>query len=274
MIYGIQRAEQFSPQSVEKDRAILEDVVGRLHGIIIPEQQLCEKDLSGAGNVFLNMGRLPATTAFLKQREDEGALVLNSGYGVEMCQRSRLDALMREKHIPMPKNEDSTMSRNAAISARNADGWWIKRGDAAAQRKEDVQFCQDDEALAKAKASFAERGITDIVVQSHVCGDLLKFYGVEGTSFFRYYYPGDDGESKFGDEQVNGRPHHYFFQKEHLRSTVEMLSRLVRTPIYGGDAIITPEGEFKIIDFNDWPSFSRCREEAAQAITQLVRYNM
>ena len=257
MIYGVARAEQFSPQSVEKDRAILEAVVERLHGILISEQQLCDADLMGMGNVFLNMGRLPETTAFLKEKEDEGALVLNSGYGVEMCQRSRLDALMREKHIPMPRRTGT-------------DGWWVKRGDAAAQSQEDVVFCKDDKALMKAKASFAERGVTDMVVQAHVCGDLLKFYGVEGTSFFRYFYPGDDGESKFGDEQLNGKPHHYFFQKEHLRSTVEMLSRLVRTPIYGGDAIIAPEGEFKIIDFNDWPSFSRCREEAANAIIQLV----
>ncbi len=259
MIYGIIRSEQFSPQSVEKDRAILTAVVERLHGMLIPEQQLCELDLTGLGNVFLNMGRLPETTAFLKQKEDEGALVLNSGYGVEMCQRSRLDALMREKHFPMPKET-------------GANGWWIKRGDAAAQCKDDVLFCESEAALEQAKAKFAQRGITDFIVQEHVCGDLLKFYGVEGTSFFRYYYPGDDGESKFGDEQTNGRPHHYFFQKEHLRSTVEMLSRLVRTPIYGGDAIITPEGEFKIIDFNDWPSFSRCREEAANAIVQLVAF--
>ena len=261
MIYGVARAEQFSPQSVEKDRAILAAVIERLHGMVVPEQQLCETDLIGSGNVFLNMGRLPETTAFLKQKEDEGAVVLNSGYGVEMCQRSRLDALMREKHIPMPRRTGT-------------GGWWVKRGDAAAQSQEDVLYCADDAALAKAKASFAERGVTDIVVQPHVCGDLLKFYGVEGTSFFRYYYPGDDGESKFGDEHINGKPHHYFFQKEHLRSTVEMLSRLVRTPIYGGDAIITSEGEFKIIDFNDWPSFSRCREEAANAIVQLVGFSI
>ena len=34
---------------------------------------------------------------------------------------------------------------------------------------------------------------------------------------------------------------------------------------------VTPEGEFRIIDFNDWPSFSHCREQAADAIVRLVR---
>jgi hypothetical protein len=103
---------------------------------LIPEQQLCESELTGCGNIFLNMGRLPKTTAFLKQKEDEGAVVLNSGYGVEMCQRSRLEALMREKHIPMPRKTGT-------------NGWWVKRGDAAAQCHQDVLFCKDDEALAK-----------------------------------------------------------------------------------------------------------------------------
>ena len=157
MIYGVARAKQFSPCSVEKDRAVLEEVVNRLHGTIVSEQELCRAAVVGSGNVFLNMGRLPETTAFLKAKEDEGALVLNSGYGVERCQRSRLEALMREKHIPMPR-------------VKGTDGWWIKRGDAAAQSRDDVQFCKDDKALAKAKASFANRDITDIVVQSHVRG--------------------------------------------------------------------------------------------------------
>ena len=38
-------------------------------------------------------------------------------------------------------------------------------------------------------------------------------------------------------------------------------SRLLHTPVYGGDAIVKSNGTYVIIDFNDWPSFSRCREE-------------
>ena len=39
---------------------------------------------------------------------------------------------------------------------------------------------------------------------------------------------------------------------------------------YGGDAIVRADGSFCIIDFNDWPSFSRCRDEAADAIAAFV----
>ena len=59
---------------------------------------------------------------------------------------------------------------------------------------------RDEEALAQAKTDLRQRGVTDIVVQAHVKGDLVKFYGVEGADFFRCYYPTDDGETKFGDE--------------------------------------------------------------------------
>lgn len=39
------------------------------------------------------------------------------------------------------------------------------------------------------------------IVQAHVPGDLVKFYAVKG-GFFKYFYPSDDGESKFGDENL------------------------------------------------------------------------
>ena len=31
------------------------------------------------------------------------------------------------------------------------------------------------------------------------------------------------------------------------------------------------DGSYVIIDFNDFPSFSRCRDEAAEAIVELIR---
>lgn len=257
MIVGIARAAQYSPNSVEKDRAILDAVVRRLHGVVVSEEQL-DTSLS-AQHRFLNMGRRPETIAWLKQREAEGARVWNSAYGVEQCRRDRFDALMRKHHLAVPPP-----NRQGAC--------WLKRADGAAQTKDDVVFCPDEAALAQQRARFEERGVS-YIVQPHVSGDLVKFYGVEPTGFFRTFYPGDDGQSKLGHEAVNGRPHHYFYQKEHLRATAEMLSRLARTPIYGGDAIVAPDGDFFIIDFNDWPSFSRCRDEAADAIVRLVAFS-
>ena len=39
-----------------------------------------------------------------------------------------------------------------------------------------------------------------MVIEAHVQGDIVKFYGVEGVGFFRYYYSGADAETKFGHE--------------------------------------------------------------------------
>lgn len=114
------------------------------------------------------------------------------------------------------------------------------------------------------------RGITDYVVSAHVVGDLVKFYGVGQGRFFRYYYPTDDGQSKFGNECHNGVACHYPFSEEVLRQEVERLAAATGASIYGGDAIVRADGSFCLIDFNDWPSFSRCREEAADVVTELV----
>ena len=146
----------------------------------------------------------------------------------------------------------------------------MKRGDASAQSKEDVRYCRDKQELEEVKKAFANKGIKDIVVQAHINGDLIKFYGIDGADFFKIYYPGDDGISKFGDELINGKPRHIYFECEELKNAAGQLARVVSTPIYGGDAIVNDDGDYFIIDFNDWPSFSRCREEAASAIANYV----
>ena len=101
-------------------------------------------------------------------------------------------------------------------------------------------------------------------------GDLVKVYGVRNTGFFRLFYPTDDGISKFGDERYNGMAQHYRFDKEGLQRKADLLAEAVGVDIYGGDCIVKADGTYCIIDFNDWPSFSRCREEAADAIVTLV----
>lgn len=116
-----------------------------------------------------------------------------------------------------------------------------------------------------------QRGITDVVTQAHIKGDVVKFYGVEGTGFFRYYYSGDDTETKFGDEERNGKPQYYSFSSSNLQVDAEKLACLLQTPIYGGDAIVREDGCYVIIDFNDFPSFSRCRKDAAKAIFERMK---
>ena len=268
----IQRAACYSPNSEEKDLAILQEVGCFFDDVkIIGEDELFENfstynqlisaESVGAVNAYyqiISMARSPKALDCLEQLEQRGIRVLNSSVGVRACQRSNVEKVMRENHLPLSPDKGD-------------DGYWVKRADAAAQSKEDVCFCHDWVEVEKIKSTFMQRGITDVVTQAHVKGDVVKFYGVEGTGFFRYYYSGDDTETKFGDEERNGKPQYYPFSSSDLQADAEKLACLLQTPIYGGDAIIQEDGSYVIIDFNDFPSFSKCRKEAAKAIFERMK---
>ena len=263
----IQRAACYSPNSEEKDLAILQEVgcffddakiigEGDFVENFSTYNQLILVESVGSVNVYyqiISMARSPKALDCLEQLEQRGIRVLNPSVGVRACQRSNVDKVMRENHLPLPPDKGD-------------DGYWVKRADTAAQSKEDVCFCHDWAEVEKMRSTFVQRGITDIVAQAHVKGDVVKFYGVEGTDFFRYYYSGDDTETKFGDEERNGKPRYYSFSSSNLQADAEKLACLLQTPIYGGDAIVREDGCYVIIDFNDFPSFSKCRKEAAKAI--------
>ena len=263
----IQRAACYSPNSEEKDLAILQEVgcffddakiisEGEFVEKFSTDNQLISAESVGAVNAYyqiISMARSPKALDCLEQLEQSGIQVLNPSAGVWACQRSNVDKVMRENYLPLPPDKGD-------------DGYWVKRADTTAQSKEDVCFCHDWSEVEKIKSTFMQRGITDVVTQAHVKGDVVKFYGVEGTGFFRYYYSGDDTETKFGDEERNGKPRYYSFSSSNLQADAEKLACLLQTPVYGGDAIIQEDGSYVIIDFNDFPSFSRCREEAAKAI--------
>ena len=68
----------------------------------------------------------------------------------------------------------------------------------------------------------------------------------------------------------NGPAQHYTFDAEQMKNDVNRLAGLTDLEVYGGDIIVRPDGSYCIIDFNDWPSFSRCRDEAAEAIAGII----
>lgn len=256
-ILAIGRSPQYSPNAVDRDRAILERVMSLLrqrgHQVTgISEDELSE--VPQHADVILSMGRQPLTLNLLSQ---SGGIVINAPDAVARCSRWDVNETMRRLQLPTPP-EHST------------NGYWLKRGDAAAQRADDVVFTADRTSLERAIGVMLQRGIRQYVVSAHIVGDLVKCYGVRGTQFFHYCYPTEDGESKFGDEKRNGPPHHYPFRTDRLQAAMERLADDIGMEIYGGDAIVRSDGSFFLIDFNDWPSFSRCREEAAAAIVRLV----
>ena len=222
-------------------------------------QRLADAHLphSSAPLLVLSMARSRKALDILTQMEAEGARVINRPQPVLNATRSVIDRMMRENDIPCaPLHGDH--------------GWWIKRGDEAAQEKGDVRFAADEKERDIITEEFRKRGITDIVTTAHVDGDLVKFYGVAGTTFFHTTYPTDGGFSKFGDERRNGTSRHTFFDIAALHSDASRLAQLTGIEVYGGDCIVRADGSYAIIDFNDWPSFSVCRHDAAEAIATIA----
>lgn len=258
-VLKVYRAERFSPNSVKNDRAII-DAVGDLlkkkgfNVAGVSEYELSANDVS---DIYLTMARSDEALTVLNKKEAEGGIVINPTNGIRSCRRSTIDKLMRDNGLP-------------AAPLTGEYGYWLKRGDEAAQSPKDVVFTANDSERDNAMQSFKERGITDVVVTAHVNGDVVKFYGVCGTGFFKTFYADDGNYSKFGDERLNGKPQHYNFNINKLRNDAERLAALVGVDVYGGDCIVRHDGTYAIIDFNDWPSFARCRDEAANAITQKV----
>ena len=273
-LISIYRAERYSPNSVERDKAIMDAVCEKLgtrytiyktreedietEGMPLM-QRLADAHLphSSAPLLVLSMARSRKALDILTQMEAEGARVINRPQHVLNTTRSAIDRIMRENDIPCaPLHGDH--------------GWWIKRGDEAAQEKDDVRFAADEKERDIITEEFRKRGITDIVTTAHVDGDLVKFYGVTETAFFHTTYPTDGGFSKFGDESRNGTSRHTFFDISDLHSDASRLAQLTGIEVYGGDCIVRADGSYAIIDFNDWPSFSVCRHDAAEAIATIA----
>lgn len=254
-VIAVSRDHRYSPNSIDRDLAILKAAAVRLGGELM---LVDENDISAdmTCDVCLSMARNVDSLHVLALLEQRGIRVVNAPASVMSCRRSDVEKIMRNLSVPLPPED-------------GCDGYWIKRGDATAQVQGDVRYCRDTAELEQAKAEFLHRGISDYTVSAHVIGDLVKWYAVEG-GFFRYFYPTDDGNTKFNDEAVNGDACHFQFDAEALRLSVEKVAKEIGISVYGGDAIVRPDGSFCIIDFNDWPSFSRCRDDAADAIAGMV----
>jgi hypothetical protein len=149
---------------------------------------------------------------------------------------------------------------------------WIKRGDVHATQEGDVSYAEGRDALAERLSILASRGITHAVVQDHAPGDLIKFYGVSGLpeengagpanpprpSWFQWFYHRDQ------------TLHRYGFDEDALAAAASLAAGALGLDVYGGDAIVSPEGALCIIDLNAWPSFALFRDVASTRIAALL----
>ena len=274
-IAGIMRAGAYSPNHIGNDAAIFNATAEQLRkrGYVVniySEEQFNAGEIKE--DVVLNMCREQASIAKLQRMEDAGKLIINSGYGIENCTRERMTRILLGNGIPYPDslivNTDEVIK--PLLKKSGFKSCWIKRGDFHAMHKEDVSYVRHPEEAQEVLQEYFLLGIKRAVINVHLTGDLVKFYGVKGSPFFFWFYPFDEGHSKYGHEAINGKSRGIKFDVKEMKNICQRAAEELNVVIYGGDCIVSPEGEMRIIDFNDWPSFAPCRNEAAPHIAKSV----
>ncbi len=269
------RAGAYSPNHIGNDAAILNAVTEQLRKRgcevnIYSEEQFINGNVKE--DIIVNMCRERRSIDLLQKLEDEGRLVINSGHGIENCTRERMTRILMGHNIPYPDSlmvDTDEVVKGKLIKA-GFTRCWIKRGDFHAMHKEDVSYVRHPEEAQEVLQEYFLRGIKRAVINKHLVGDLIKFYGVSGSRFFYWFYPFDEGHSKYGHEAINGKSQGLEFDKDRMREICQHASDVLDVKIYGGDCIISPEGDIRIIDFNDWPSFAPCRDAAAPHIAKYI----
>ncbi|MBO4216105.1 MAG: hypothetical protein J5888_07240 [Bacteroidaceae bacterium] len=279
-ILGIRRGTKYSPNLVGNDAAIFTAVVDELRAMghevaSISENEMTGFDYTSYGRVF-SMARDPFSLVMLEKETDMATQqkFINSINGILSCtNKAAVATQMLDAGIPQPEfliGEQRNLLFCSVEDKNNiALPLWLKNCDGSATVADDTVFCTSEKEFNRAFKQMEEREVNLWMVQEHKSGDLIKFYGVEGTDFFYWSYA-SQGHSKFGLEAVNGKEKGYSFQSGRIKLYADMLAKKLNVPIYGGDAVIDEEGKFWFIDFNDFPSFSSCREEAAEAIAKRI----
>ncbi|MDU1891940.1 MAG: hypothetical protein E6767_14730 [Dysgonomonas sp.] len=274
-VAGVKRKTKYSPNHIGNDGLIFSKTAEHLRtmGYDVREYTEDEFVLSEEKEKFIfNMARDKATIKRLIQRERDGAIIINPGTGIENCKREPMTRMLLDNNIPYPKSViiDVLDDPTEGLTEMQADAFWIKRGDSHAIHREDVTYARNIPEVKSILQEFALRDIPNAVINEHLVGDLVKFYGVADTDFFYWFYPFDLSHSKFGLEKINGTAQEFSFDVNELKKACDKAGEILDVKVYGGDCVVAADGSFKIIDFNDWPSFAPCRDEAAPKIAECI----
>jgi glutathione synthase/RimK-type ligase-like ATP-grasp enzyme len=253
ILAGVFREPEFSPGRVDDDAAILERT----------------RDALSARGVTLRLGDAaqlagtrPAAVLAMCQSASSLAIldavaatvpVINAPDAIRACYRHETVRRLADGPVPFPATRLVTTDREAALPA-DAAPCWVKRGDVHAMTADDVVFAESPSDVRAALTDFAARGVTRAALQRHVAGTVVKFYGVADGRFFRCFTQGGDVPAPISA----------------LWDAARSGAAALGLEVFGGDLVVGEDGRPVIVDLNDWPSFARCRDEAADAIASYV----
>ena len=277
--WGIYRELAHSPGRETDDARILEATARRLEskGFHVT-LKTAEEAGAGAGAeeppafLFVMCERLEILS-LLERWQHRGICQVNSASAIRNTYRDRTLPLFEKNHVPFPASvlvpTGLPIPREKSFPDAPT-GCWVKRGDVHSTQAGDVVFAPDPESLAQVLEAMAGRGIERAVLQEHIPGDLIKFYGVGDAG-----QPGTANETEPGgwfqwfyhrDQRLEGHP----FDPKELAAAAWRAAASLGLEVYGGDAIATRDGRLFIIDVNAWPSFALYREDASERIASYL----
>ena len=260
-ILGIYRERIFSPGKVHEDAAILDATLEELSivGCLVDTVHAEAIDWSMPRPAWvLTMAQSPMVLAMLEHWAGLGTRIVNSVASIQKCYRKPLTNALQEAGVPIPPGrivpmntakEDIVLPASAPV--------WLKRGDFHAIQAGDVASVSSKYELYEALRHFHQQCVGDILVQTHIEGPVVKFYGVGGGGYFRAFLASSGEDITTGSGSA-------------LREVAQCAAAAVGLDVYGGDAVMTGNGGVTLIDLNDWPSFSRCCRDAAKNIAQYL----
>lgn len=263
-VLGIYREKRFSPGKIRQDRAILDATLACLPDTKYTVDALQAEelgDMTTKPDLVLSMAQSGRALDCLDRWEKNNVTILNSVQSVRNCYRKLLIHRLQEAGIPMPSSR--IVHRNALrtmLKPGVGSGCWLKRGDVHAMQSADVVKIETEKHLDMAIEHFHRQRVEEVLVQQHVDGEVIKFYSVGRNAFF--YACFIDSGGVFNVETVA------------LQDLAARAAAAASLEIYGGDAVLTPEGSLVLIDLNDWPSFSPCCAAAARGLAGYIEKYM
>jgi hypothetical protein len=267
---GIRRDPAFSPGNRANDAAIFQRCIDELRALghsvhVYEESQIAEWSLEDRNVLHMTRGR--AALDALAEMEARGLRVINSVAALENCSRKTAHQMMIRHGIPCPAAVHLGTERHAEATLP-FPAVWLKRTDTCTQGPEDVVFVDGLRAYRSALRRFAERGIAEVQVGDHHHGFHVKFYGVGHSRFFHSFRPDHCGKPRTETSPPDPRDPGGDYDEASLATLAFAAARALKVVVWGGDAIIAPDGTITVIDLNDFPSFRPCRETAAKAIAE------
>lgn len=268
--WGIYREIAHSPGRETDDAEILRSVAAELSGrgfaaeLKAPDELPENRDAAEIPrSLFVMCERAPVVER-LAAWERQGVCVVNRPEAIRNTDRERTIARFARYGVPSPPSVlVPTAAPPDACPVRTP--CWVKRGDVHATEPGDVSFAAGATEIAAALARLSARGIAHAVLQEHVPGDLIKFYGVAGiedggpASWFQWFY--------HRDQVLRNCP----LDPAALTAAAVQGAAALGLEVFGGDAIATEDGRVLLIDLNAWPSFALYRKEAAASIAALLQ---